>query len=359
MNFNLDLHSNLPAYIQLYQFLRQDIINAVYPYGSKLPSRRVLAAETGLSLITVIHAIDLLCDEGYVEARERSGYFVIFKLDDFQVALPPVTTSQIAIPQSHSKGDFPFSVMAKTMRRVILDYNEKILTKSPNQGCLELRTELCAYLARSRNIYVQPQQLVIGSGAEYLYGLIAQLLGKENIIAIEEPCYEKIKKVYTSLGIKIEPLTLHADGIDSTELWHTQAKVLHTTPFNSFPSGVSVASPKKHEYLLWAEKNQAIIVEDNYDSELTVATKAEDSLFLMSNGKNVIYLNTFSRTIAPSIRMGYMLLPPKLVDIFQQRLGFYSCTVPVFDQYVLAELLHNGDFERHVNRIRRKKRKAL
>lgn len=359
MAFTLNSTSNLPAYIQLYQLLRQNIIKGVYPYGSKLPSRRVLVAETGLSIITVIHAIDLLCDEGYVEARQRSGYFVIFKLDEFQDALPPVTDTQVTMVQSLSKGDFPFSVMAKTMRKVILDYNDKILTKSPNQGCMELRRELCAYLARSRSVYVEPRQLIVGAGAEYLYGLIAQLLGKDHIFAIENPAYEKIRKVYSSLGIVLDSLTLHADGIDSTELWKTKAKVLHTTPFNSFPTGVSVSISKKHEYLLWAARNKAIIVEDNYDSELTVATKAEDSLFLMANGHNVIYLNTFSRTIAPSIRIGYMVLPINLVALFQEQLGFYSCTVPVFDQYVLAELLHNGDFERHINRVRRKKRKEM
>ena len=199
----------------------------------------------------------------------------------------------------------------------------------------------------------------LGAGAEYLYGLIAQLFDKGTRFAIENPSYDKIRKVYNSLGITCDMLTLGSDGIDSKELKETTANVLHTTPFNSFPSGISITSSKKHELLRWAALRNGYIVEDNYDSEMTVSSKAEDSLFAMSDKENVIYVNTFSKTIAPSMRIGYMILPEKLLDTYNEKLGFYSCTVPVFDQYVLAELLHSGDFERHINRVRRKKRALL
>ena len=358
MNYSIDPASTLPAYIQIYRFLREDIIKGAYPLGSRLPSKRMLAEETGVSVITVKHAVELLCDEGYVETRERSGCYVIFKQDDFQDAAAPVTGTGIPVTGTvQSQGEFPFSVLAKTMRRVILNYGERILTKSPSQGCPELRSEICAYLARSRGIYVSPGQVVVGSGAEYLYGLIAQLLGRETIFAIENPSYEKIRKVYEAFGNVCDPLTLRPDGIDSAELRQSGAAVLHTTPFNSFPTGISADSSKKHEYLRWAEKRDALIIEDNYESELTVSSKAEDSLFSMSGGKGVIYVNTFSKTIAPSIRIGYMILPGELTERFMEKLGFYSCTVPVFDQYVLAELIHSGDFERHINRVRRKRRR--
>lgn len=359
MNYVIDFTSQQPAYLQLYQQLREAIVKGAYPYQSKIPSRRLLIAETGVSMITVKHSLELLCDEGYIESRQRSGYYVIFKLDDFQDAQPPIAKPSIKTGEVSDGAEFPYSILAKTMRKVILDYNKRLLIKAPNQGCVELREEICSYLKRSRGIYVSREQVVIGSGAEYLYSMIAQLFGKENTFAIENPAYDKIRKVYESLGIECKPLTLRSDGIDSSELWETDALVLHTTPFHSFPTGVTVASSKKHEYLLWAKKREGIIVEDNYDSELTVSTKAEDSLFLMAEGERVIYLNTFSKTIAPSIRIGYMILPEKLVGTFQQRLGFYSCTVPVFDQYVLAELLSSGDFERHINRVRRKKRNEM
>ncbi len=153
-------------------------------------------------------------------------------------------------------------------------------------------------------------------------------------------------------------LTLTQDGISSKELGRTEATILHVTPFNSFPSGVTASISKKHEYLRWAKQRDGFIIEDNYDSELTVSKKPEDSLFSITTDSNVVYVNTFSKTIAPSMRIGYMILPEKLLEAFRDQLGFYSCTVPVFEQLVIAELLHNGDYERHINRIRRKKRKA-
>lgn len=359
MNYIIDRCSRIPAYLQLYDFLRKDITSGIYPYGTKLPSKRIIASETEVSIITAEHAIELLCDEGYIEARPRSGYFVIFRSEDFQVAQTPLPVYSEENMESHVVGDFPHTVLSKTIRKVLLDYEDKLLEKSPNIGCLELRREICEYLMRSRSIHVTPEQIVIGSGAEYLYGLIAQMFGKDYVFAIENPCYSKISSVYESFGVQYRKLNLKSDGIDSTELKKTDAIVLHTTPFNSFPSGITADVSKKHEYLNWAKKREGIIIEDNYDSELTVSHKQEDSLFMLSNGNNVIYLNTFSKTIAPSIRIGYMVLPESLVDFYNSRLGFYSCTVPVFSQYVLATLLRSGDFERHINRIRRKKRKEM
>ncbi len=358
MNYSIDASSTSPAYIQIYQQIREDILSGFYPYGSKIPSKRILATETGVSVITIKHAIELLSEEGYIETKERSGYFVVFRKDDF-LGSPISSTLPINRRESNTSDTFPYTVIAKTMRKVILDYENSLFTKCPNSGCPELRIEICNYLARSRSIHVKPNQVVIGSGAEYLYGLIAQLFGSDKKFAIENPSYSKISNVYDAFNITYDRLTLLPDGINSEELKATTASVLHTTPFNSYPSGISIDSSKKHEYLRWANKNERYIIEDNYDSELTVSRKHEDTLFSLAGGKNVIYVNTFSKTIAPSIRIGYMILPESLIDVFEEKLGFYSCTVPVFDQYVLAELLHNGDFERHINRIRRKKRKEL
>lgn len=359
MNYGINKESNTPAYIQLYRQLRRAILDGDYPYGSKLPSKRVLAADTGVSVITVEHAVSLLCEEGYTENRQRSGCYVIFRKSDFNGEPAVSDGRQASSLKPHNTGDFPYTVLAKTMRRVILDYGERILIKSPNHGCPELRNEICAYLGRSRSMHVEPSQIIIGSGAEYLYGLVAQLFGRETVFALESPSYDKIRKVYESFGNTCEMLTLGTDGINSEELKKSKASVLHTTPFNSFPSGISVGISKKLEYLNWATERSGMIIEDNYDSELTVSGKPEDSLFSMSESGNVIYVNTFSKTIAPSMRIGYMVLPKHMADTFNEKLGFYSCTVPVFDQYVLAELLRGGDYERHVNRVRRRKRKAM
>ena len=242
------------------------------------------------------------------------------------------------------------------MRRVMLDYGERILIKSPNHGCLELRNELCQYLARSRGISVKSDQVIIGSGAEYLYGLIVQLLGTDRVYALENPSYKKIRDVYEALGVTCDMLTMTEEGLASDDLARTKARILHVTPFNSYPSGVTASISKKLEYIRWAKQRDGVLIEDNYDSELTVSRKAEEPLFSMAQDAAVIYLNSFSRTIAPSMRIGYMILPESMVSEFNDKLGFYSCTVPIFDQYVIAELIKSGDFERHINRVRRKKR---
>ena len=359
MNYSIDKNSELPAYIQLYRFFVEDIISGVYPYGSKLPSKRVIADETGVSVITADHAITLLGEEGYVQSRERSGVYVIYRGDDFLGNTEKKAVTSFEEIKDHNIGDFPFSVFAKTMRKVILDRGEDIMVKSPNPGLPELRNEICGYLARSRRISVNPGQIIIGSGAEYLYGLIAQFLGMGRIVALENPSYEKICDVYRAMGLECDMLTMEADGISTMELEKTKADVLHVTPFNSYPSGVTADISKKLEYLRWAKKHNGILIEDNYDSELTVSRKVEEPLFSMGREVNVIYLNTFSRTLAPSMRIGYMILPEALVNEFNEKLGFYSCTVPTFDQYVMAELLKSGDFERHINRVRRKKRSLI
>lgn len=359
MKYYIEQRENKFAYIQLYEQLRADIVKGVLAYGSKLPSKRLLAEETGVSVITVEHTYSILCEEGYIESRQRSGYFVIYKESDFLSNAEPASTSNLQKKYIHDvKCEFPFTVLSKTMRKVLAEYREEILIKSPNHGCAELREAISNYLARSNGISVRPEQIIIGSGAEYFYSLIVQLLGNQRIFALENPSYNKIQKVYEANGVTCDMLELGQDGIKSRELDKTDATVLHITPFHSFPSGVTASVSKRHEYLRWAEGRDGYIIEDNYDSELTVSKKNEDTVFSLSDKGTVIYLNTFSHTIAPSMRIGYMVLPEQMIENFQEKLGFYSCSVPVFEQYVLTELINSGDFERHINRVRRARRKA-
>ncbi len=351
--------TNRPVYLQLYKQIRDDIISENYPYNTKLPSKRGLAEETGVSTITVEHAYDLLRDEGYIEARERSGYIVIFSKNDGFATLSKQKTKPIIQHSQHDYPEFPISVLSKTMRKVLTEQGDLILDKSPNSGCLELRDAIKHYLARNRGINVETEQIFIGSGSEYLYGLIIELLGRNRIYAIETPSYKKIEQVYNATNITCDLLPLTSSGIDSQALLNTKASILHTTPYRSYPSGVTATASKRHEYISWSEINNRYIIEDDFESEFSVSTKPTETLFGLSNYDNVIYLNTFSKTISPSFRIGYMVLPKHLVKIFNEKLGFYSCSVPTFMQYVLIELINNGDFERHINRVRRKKRKEL
>lgn len=359
MKYKVDKGSGT-AYLQIYRQIREDIVNGTFEYSSKLPSKRILAEEAGVSTITVEHAYSLLCEEGYAEARERSGYFVVFRPSDAFAAATSGTEETTRISHSSpTETAFPYSLLSKTMRRVLTIHKETLLEKAPNSGCIQLRTALKQYLARNRGIHVETEQIIIGSGAEYLYGLIIELLGRHRVIAIEAPSYNKIEQVYQAAEVRYEALPLTSDGIDSAALAAAQAEILHTTPYRSFPSGVTASASKRHEYIRWAKTGDRYIIEDDFESEFSVATKPMETLFALSDHDNVIYLNTFSKTISPAIRVAYMVLPPKLVAPFEAKLGFYSCTVPTFEQFTLAELIQTGDFERHINRVRRQMRKEL
>ena len=348
-----------PVYLQLYNLIRDDIVNEILPFNSKLPSIRILAEELTISTITVEHAYALLCDEGYIEARERSGYFVIFRADDGFVSAPTSNIIRRVQPSNHieTNTDFPFSVLAKTMRKVISDAGEGMLERSPNLGTLELREAIRTYLAQNRGILADTEQIMIGSGSEHLYTLLVELLGRERVYAIESPSYKKIEQVYKASDVRLEKLPLTLDGIDSATLKNCSADILHISPYRSYPSGVTATASKRHEYLRWAEQGKRYIIEDDFESEFSVSRKPEETLFSHSLRDNVIYMNTFSKTVSPSFRIGYMVLPKALAKEYEEKLGFLSCTVPTYLQLVLAELITNGDFERHINRVRRLKRK--
>ena len=360
MQYKIDRTAGEPIYLQLYRLLCRDIVSGTYPFGSKLPSKRLLASELGISIVTVEHALTILCDEGYAGTRERSGYYVTYRAGDgFAAPTPPHTRTQHT-PHTEATDDIlPYTVLARTMRRVLADYGEDILLRSPHTGTTELRQALAAYLARSRGLAVDATQIIIGAGAEYLYGLSIQLLGREHTFAVEDPCYEKIRAVYCANGARFEPLAMDNGGIKTAALEKSTATVLHVTPYHSYPSGVTATASKRQEYIAFADARNGYLIEDDFDSEFTVSSKMEDTLFSLDRAGRVIYMNTFTKTVAPSLRVGYMVLPTTLLQRFEENCGFYACTVPTFEQLVLAELLNSGDFERHINRQRRKKRRAL
>lgn len=361
MTYKIDRNSKEPAYLQLYRQLREDILKDVYKENDKLPSKRLIASELGISVITVGHALELLADEGYIETRQRSGCFVIYReTDGFSAQVGIGETPVIKQQQAGENSSFPFSVYARTMRKVIGEYDAALLEKSPSKGVMELRTAIASYLAKNRGMTVSPDQVIIGAGAEYLYGILVQVLGRSLAYAIEMPSYEKIEQVYRANDVKLQRLALGPEGILSDELQGCSCDVLHISPYRSYPSGVTASASKRQEYIRWAgEKPDRFIIEDDFESEFTPSTKPDDTVFAMSGKENVIYLNTFSKTVAPSVRTGYMVLPRALLPVYDERAGFYSCAVPTFEQLVLARFISEGDFERHINRVRRAGRKAL
>lgn len=348
-------------YIELYEKTRDNIIKGIYEKGTKLPSKRVMAEAENVSVITVMHAYELLAEEGYIIPQEKSGFFVAYDENggfDMPSALKSFEKREYHEPVYEGNADsFSFPLYAKTVRRVLTDYAEEITIRSPFGGTDILREAIAGYLKRNRHMEVYADQIIVGAGAEYLYGMIVEAFGRNVVYGIESPSYNKIESVYRSGGAEIEMLPLGEDGIESEALEKARATVLHISPFRSFPSNVSASGAKKREYIRWAAGHNAVIVEDDYESEFSPSRKPEETLFSLDKGERVIFLNTFTQTLGAHLRTAYMVLPKGMVVTFREKVGFYACPVPTLEQYVIAEIINNGDFERHINRVRRNKRK--
>ena len=349
-----------PKYLMLYKKIAGDIAAGIYKSGDKLPSKRTLADKFSLSLVTVEHALETLADEGYIAARERSGYYVTYTGSEsrsLNLSNQPSHPADVPMRAEDLPGpSFPFSTWAKTMKQVLNDKQQSIFQRSPNQGLREFRLILSDYLLRSRGILCDPDQIVIGSGSAHLYERLIRVLGKDRIYGIESPSYHMIEKVYNTENVKLEMLKIGPEGILTGELLRTNASVLHITPYRSFPSGATAQAGKRAEYLAWASQQDRMIIEDDVESEFTIQNKILDPLFTLSGESNVIYMNTFSVTLSPALRISYMILPQKLLDEYEKKAGFYPCPVPSFEQLILSEFIRSGNFERYINRVRREKR---
>ncbi len=344
-------------YVSLYEEIKEKIMRGEFRSGTKLPSKRVCAEQKGVSLITVAAAYAMLEDEGYITARQRSGYFVnhIGHLHPHGGEILPSSRPRPDVdPLPDQDPDFEYSVWFKTVRKVMADKGSLLFVKSPAMGCAVLRNAISDYLYRARGIVADPRNVVVGSGAEQLYETVVKLLGRDRIFGIEDPCYEQIPSVLSGMGVRVCRLPMGEDGIESRALWSEHFDVLHVTPYHSFPTGVTATIAKRHEYLRWATETGNYILEDDFDSEFYLSGHPMESLYDPSRSQSVIYLNTFSKSLSPSMRMGYMILPEPLMERYRKTMGTSSCTVPVADQYFLAEFIESGSFERHLNRKRRR-----
>ncbi len=349
----------MKKYYTIYEEVKEKILSGVYHSGDKLPSKRVTADKYGVSVITVENAYSMLFEEGYIYPEEKKGYFVC----KLEISSPTKEEQHLSIDYIKDAPvernfDFEYSVWFKTIRKVITEKGEKLFIKSPNKGLGVLRNALSDYLLRYRKMLVQPRNIIIGSGAEQLYESAVKILGRHRTYGIEEPCYQMINSVYSGLGVKTASLKMGKEGIESEELDGNEFSVLHVTPFNSFPSNVTATAKKRHEYLSLMKKRSGYIIEDDFASEFFKPGNPIDSLYTLSGDNNVIYINTFSKSLSPSMRMGYMILPDNLLEVYDKELGEFSCSVPVMEQYALAEFIKSGSFERHLNRMRRKMQKS-
>lgn len=370
-------------YALIYENLRANITDGTIKYGEKLPSKRAAADSFDASVITVEHAYELLESEGYIESRPRRGYFARYvaegilaeKESDFpfpeEFAIENQTDGNDATTKDANAKDanakdanakkerFPFGVYASAVRAVLNDLGDKITEKTNGSGAPALKSAIKNYLKTSRDVHADENRIIIGAGAEYLYGVIAKLFGAGETFAIETPSYGIIEKIYSLNGVKTEKLRLGTDGVLSEDLAACRAKVIHVTPYRSFPTGVTASASKRAEYLRAAKKIGAYIVEDDYESEFSLSAKLTETLFKNTPDDNVIYINTFSKSVFPSLRLAYMILPEKLAAKYYEKFGDFSCPVPTLEQYVAAKIISDGSFARHVNRVRRTRKKDL
>lgn len=357
LTYELKKMPGVPLYELLYRCLRQDIQSGILPAGSKLPSKRALAQHLEISKITVEAAYSQLLAEGYISSREKVGYFVEESLHPQKPPAAILRTEEAPIPTApldltaNASGHFPFSVWSKLQREVMLDLGEKLLQHIHPQGCLELRQAIASHLAAFRGMQVDPANIVIGAGTDFLYNLLIQLLGRDKLYAVEEPGYGKIRQIYAAGGVEVISASMDELGVDPRLLG--AARVLHISPSHHFPTGIVTPLQRRQELLRWAESTDGFIIEDDYDSEFRFHAHPMPALCSMDRQGRVIYMNTFSKSLTPAIRISYMILPEGLMAQYRQKLGFYSGTVPSFEQYTLARFLERGYFEKHINRMRK------
>ena len=356
LTYELKKSSGVPLYEALYRCIRGDILSGALRPGEKLPSKRALAENLEVSKITVEAAYSQLLSEGYICSREKVGYFVETVERRAPVSAAPARRAKEDTPclldlTANGTEQFPFSVWSRLQREVMLDFGEALLAPLPNRGIPELRQAIAGHLAAFRGMRVDPENILIGAGTDFLYNLLIQLLGREKVYAVEEPGYGKIRKIYAAGGVKTVSAAMDDRGVIPESLG--SADVLHISPSHHFPTGIVTPVSRRRELLDWANRGEKWIIEDDYDSEFRFDAHPVPAMQSLDDGGRVIYMNSFSKSLAPSIRISYMVLPGGLMAAFQQKLGFYSCTVPSFEQYTLARFLSRGFFEKHINRMRK------
>lgn len=355
--YTLDRSGASPLYEQLYRALKADILSGALPGGSRLPSGRALAEHLGLSRVTVETAYAQLLAEGYLTSRPRAGYFVEQLTPQ---ELPPRVSEPEAQPpepetaQSRSAQLFPFSVWARLMRGVLLDRRQELLRPAPDAGLPALRQAVAAELYRQRGVHVSPEQVYIGAGAEYFYNLLIQFFGHGRVYALENPGHRKIARVYQANQVAVRPIGMDADGVIPELLEQSGAEVLHISPSHHYPTGTVTPITRRQALMRWLTAQPGrYLIEDDYDSEFRFSGLPIPTIQSMDRSGRVIYMNTFSRTISPSLRISYMILPRTLLPQWQTAMGFYSCTVPSFEQMTLTRFLAEGYFEKHLSRMKK------
>lgn len=351
-------------YEYLYKCIKKDIIEGRLVKGEHLPSKRTLAVNLGISTITVENSYGQLMSEGYIYSVPKKGYYVsdisgVARIKPVKYEVPEITAKKktgYKLDLSSNRtdsGSFPFATWAKLMRRVITDRQDDLMKISPGEGTWELRKAIAMHLASFRDMKVTPGQIIIGAGTEYMYSLLIQLLGRDKVYCVEDPGYSKIARIYASNNVKFCYAGMDDEGMKPEAVRECMADIVHISPTHHYPTGITMPVSRRFELLAWAnEKPDRYIIEDDYDSEFRMTGKTIPTMKSIDISEKVIYMNTFSRTLTPTIRISYMVLPSHLAATYQEKLDFYACTVSNFEQYALAAFIEEGYFEKHLNRMR-------
>lgn len=355
-----------PLYQQLYRHIRGLIESGFLKPEEKLPSKRALAAHLGVSLKTVENAYEQLGVEGYVDTEEKRGYFVrrIERQSgpaERSVVRPPsgkeppadggepvlfdLGTSRISMRH------FPFTVWSKLMRESLRFEAEALLEPVHPQGNPALRAAIANHLRQHRGMQVGEEQIVLGAGTEYLLGLVAELF-PGRVFAMENPNSPRWAKILRSRSAPHRLLSMDGEGASLADLRASDASLALVTPSRHFPLGTVMGINRRLGLLRWAARTGRYLIEDDYDNEYRYSLRPVPTLHALDRNNKVIYMNTFTRTLAPSLRVAYLVLPPRLLDRYRRDLMFYSSTVSAFEQSILRRFLADGYYERHVNRIR-------
>ena len=347
---------------ELYRALKKDIEEGNLKRGEKLPSKRAFARNCSVSTITVQNAYDQHVSEGYITAYEKKGYFVSDGVGKKRAAVSFVVKEEeekakMDLPDLSNnrvrEDNFPFSIWSRLMRKTMAEKQKQLLSPMATEGVYELRKAISHHLSSFRGMAVSPSQVLVGAGTEYLYSLIIQLLGRDKTYAIEDPGYMKLERIYESNGVKSTRVQLDEKGLSLEMLEDSGADIAHISPNHHYPTGITMPLDRRYEILSWAAgKEDRYILEDDYDSEFRVSRNPFPTLYTLDGSGSVIYMNTFSKSLASTVRISYMVLPFDLAERFKEKLSFYSSTVSSFEQYTLASFILDGYFEKHINRMR-------
>lgn len=376
LDYNLEQRGEASLYEYVYQQIRDDIVAGRIAAGEHLPSKRAFASHLGISVITIENAYSQLVAEGYICSKPRRGYYACELPDAPVLASAAEDADRDTAPASFGVHDSygqpeqfaPLSPSAleaarlwqSALRATLTSEDEReIFSPAPAQGTARLRCAIAHHLRGTRGMNVNPDNIVIGAGAQLLDTMLVQLLGADKTYAVEDPGYLRLTRIYQAMGCEVRHIPLDGEGVNLGELLDAGADVLHLMPSHQYPTGLVTSIARRYALLSWAaERPGRYLIEDDFDCEFRLAGKPIPALASIDAAQSVIYTNTFSKSLSSALRLAYMVLPDELMERFRRELGFYASSVSSVDQVALARLLESGDYERHVNRVRVRAREA-